>query len=316
MARWEYTLGLQEIAPGIYAYLQPDGSWGLNNAGLITGQDESLIIDTLYDLDLTAEMLAAMRKASPTAAAEFDILVNTHANGDHIYGNELVNAGEIIATKACAEEFCDVPPQMMADILAAAPGMGELGRFFQSSFGRFHFQGITLTPPTRTFEGHLDIEVGNREVSLIQVGPCHTKGDLIVWVPEGRIVFAGDVLFINGTPIMWAGPVDNWFNALDTIGGLKPEVIVPGHGPITDQTGLDETRAYFDYLVAEGEKRFKAGQSVVEASRELMKGTYSRWGDPERVAINLDTLYRQFGNDPTPASAVELFGIMAELTAN
>jgi glyoxylase-like metal-dependent hydrolase (beta-lactamase superfamily II) len=256
-----------------------------------------------------------MRKAEPNAAAAIDILVNTHANGDHIYGNELVNAGEIIATKACAEEFNDVPPQMMADILAAAPGMGELGRFFKDNFDSFNFQGITLTPPTKTFEGRLDIEVGNRNVSLIQVGPCHTKGDMIVWEPEGRVVFAGDILFINGTPIMWAGPVDNWFNALDTISGLKPEVIVPGHGPITDQTGLDETRAYFEYLVKEGEKRFKAGQSVNEASRELIKGDYSHWGDPERVAINLDTLYRQFGNDPTPANAVELFSIMAEITA-
>ena len=80
MANWQYTKGLHDLGNGAYAYLLPDGGWGWSNAGLIADGDESLLVDTLFDLPLTAEMLAAMRDAAP-AARTIDTLVNTHANG-------------------------------------------------------------------------------------------------------------------------------------------------------------------------------------------------------------------------------------------
>ncbi len=94
---------------GSGAYLQPDGGWGWSNAGLITDGDAALLVDTLFDLRLTAEMLAVMRRATP-AADRFDTVVNTHANGDHCYGNSLVAGAEIIASTACAREMVEVPP--------------------------------------------------------------------------------------------------------------------------------------------------------------------------------------------------------------
>ena len=77
-------------ARGVYAWLAPDGSWGWSNAGLVADGERSLLVDTLFDLPLTREMLAAMRRAEPRAAAASTLLVNTHANGDHCYGNQLV----------------------------------------------------------------------------------------------------------------------------------------------------------------------------------------------------------------------------------
>ena len=142
------TNGLHEVGEGCHAYLQHDGSWGWSNAGLISGDGASLLVDTLFDLPLTQRMLDAMRGL--TAVAPIATLVNTHANGDHCYGNELVTGAEIIASAATAHEMVEVPPALLAALNGAE---GELGNLFRYFFGAFQFEGITLTPPTRTFEG-------------------------------------------------------------------------------------------------------------------------------------------------------------------
>ena len=88
MAEIAYRKGLHELGDGLFAYLQPDGGWGWSNAGLITADGTSLLVDTLYDLALTREMLDAM--ASLTARHPIDAALNTHSNPDHCFGNELL----------------------------------------------------------------------------------------------------------------------------------------------------------------------------------------------------------------------------------
>ena len=237
-----FTKGLHDLGNGVFAYLQPDGSWGWSNAGLIADGDQTLLIDTLFDTNLTADMLAAMRDAVP-AAARIDRLVNTHANGDHCWGNELVEGAEIIASKSSAEEMEEVPAEMLNQMMQAAPGMraqgmGDLGDYLLRIFGPFDFAGIKPTLPTRTFERELSLTVGDKTVDLIEVGPAHTRGDVLVHVPSDRTVFTGDILFIEGHPIMWAGPVANWIEACERIMAMDVETIVPGHGPITDKAGV------------------------------------------------------------------------------
>jgi len=312
MKRWQYSKGLQEIGNGVYAYLQPDGSWGLSNAGLVVDGKSSLLVDTLFDLVLTREMLDEMKKATD-AAASIDTLVITHANGDHYYGNQLVKGAEIISSTACAEEMNEMPPQMLAQILKAASGMGDVGEYFIRAFSKFKFDDIVLTPPTRTFTGRLEIKVGKKDIELIEVGPAHTKGDIIVHVPDAKTVFTGDILFIDGTPIMWAGPVANWIRACERISGMDVEAIVPGHGPITDRKGVDAVKEYLEYIQKEARKRYEAGMSASEASWDIALGDYSSWGDPERIVINVHTLYREFSGDQTPPNVVDLFSQMARL---
>src|SRR6056297_2529739 len=207
--------GLHQVAGGVFAYLQPDGSWGLNNAGWVAVGEASLVVDGLYDLARTRRMRDAMEAAHP-AARSVDWLVNTHANGDHCFGNQVFAEARIVASRSCAEEFArEADPQMMRNLLAAAPQMGAAGAYLRRCFGRFDFAGIEPRPPTRTFEERMEIAVGGKTVVLIEAGPCHSRGDILVHVPGERVLFAGDLLFIGGTPIMWAGPVENWIQACE-----------------------------------------------------------------------------------------------------
>jgi cyclase len=307
-----YTKGLHEIADGVWAYLQPDGGWGWSNAGLVTGDGTALLVDTLFDLHLTAEMLELMRATTP-AAEQIGTVVNTHANGDHCYGNSLLGDAQIIATVRCAEEMLEVPPSTMAALLRSADSLGAAGEFAQRVFSPFFFEDVPLTVPSRTFEQRLDLLVGGRNVSVLEVGPAHTAGDAVVHLPEENIVFTGDILFHGSHPIVWAGPVANWIAACDRVLALRPTVIVPGHGPLATPAALVDLKEYFELLTSEARTRYEAGMSPLDAARDIDLGPYADWGEAERVVANVHALYRDFG-DRSPADTLTLMGEMAALT--
>lgn len=306
-----FSKGLHDIGDGCFAYLQPDGGWGWSNAGLVTSGKESLLVDTLFDLALTRDMLDQM--SAVTATAPIKNLVNTHANGDHCYGNELVTGAQIIASKACAEEMLHTPPDMLAQMMKAAPSMGDLGQYLLDCFGDFDFEGITLTPPTVTFEQRHQVYVGDTAVDLYEVGPAHTQGDVIAHVPESGVVYTGDILFIEGTPLMWAGPIANWIAACDLILELDASRIVPGHGPITDAGGVERVKEYLHYVDTEARARHAAGMTAEEAAADISLGQFAGWLDSERLAVNVDGVYREL--DPThgPSDVVKLFTMMSKL---
>jgi glyoxylase-like metal-dependent hydrolase (beta-lactamase superfamily II) len=311
------ALGLQEIGDGCFAYIQPGGGWGWSNAGLIVGDGRSLLVDTLFDLDLTARMLDEM--AAQTSAAPVGTVVNTHANGDHCYGNGEVTKRwddvEIVASTACAEEMAHVPPAMLA-ALNEAPG--EVGDLFRSYFGEFNFAGIELEPPTRTFDGRVELDVAGRAVELIEVGPAHTAGDVLVHLPDAQTVYTGDILFIGGTPIVWAGPLSNWIAACDLMLAMDVETVVPGHGPLTDTTGIVAVRDYLAFVEAEAGGRFEAGVDAFDAAREIGRllgadERFSGLGEFGRIAVNVEAVYRELDPSHESPDVVEQFRRMAQL---
>jgi glyoxylase-like metal-dependent hydrolase (beta-lactamase superfamily II) len=315
-----YDKGLVEVADGVHAYLQPDGSWGWSNAGLVVGDGGSLLVDTLFDLHLTADMLATM--APLTQAGPITTVVNTHANGDHCFGNQLVvgEGVEVVATEASAREMEEVPASLLAALTAGAPDLPPpLGEWITASFGRFDFTGIATPPPDRTFTGRTTVDAGGRPVELIEVGPAHTGGDLLAWLPDARVVFTGDILFVGSTPIMWAGPIGNWIAACEQIEAMDAAVVVPGHGPLATP---DRVRAVGDYLrfVRDGATaRHAAGLGPAEAARDLDAdidaGPFADWLDRERIMVTVDTFWRELEPDRPPTNVAELFQHMADYTA-
>jgi cyclase len=307
-----YVKGLQEVGDGVYAYLQPNGSWGWSNAGLVADGEGTLLVDTLFDLALTEEMLRAMRDAVP-AAVRIDTLVNTHANGDHCYGNQLLGDARIVASERTAAEMTELPPAAMAALVEQAPGMGELGAFFLDCFGAFDFAGIELALPGETFSGELEMRVGDRELRLIEVGPAHTRGDTLVYAPAERVLFSGDILFAQSHPIAWAGPVSNWIDACERILAMDVGVIVPGHGPLAGLDDVRELKAYFEYLYAEARVRHGEGMTALQAARSISLERWAEWGDPERLVVNIANIYSELSDDEQPLNPLAAFEQMAAL---
>jgi glyoxylase-like metal-dependent hydrolase (beta-lactamase superfamily II) len=310
MAKWQYTKGLHELGNGSYAWLQPDGSWGYSNSGLVTDGGESLLVDTLFDLEHTQQMLDGYRAAVP-AAKRIGTLVNTHSNGDHTYGNQLVSGARIVASRACAEEMAARRPEERADMMRRWREFGEAGAALNELYGgKFDWDGVVYTPPTQTFDRELEVHVGSKAVRLVNVGPAHTRGDVLAYVPQDRTAFTGDILFIGGHPAVWAGPVSNWIAACDMILGWDVETIVPGHGPITDKAGVRKLQEYFEYISAEARKRYDAGMSEEAAARDIALDAFRGWLDDERMAVNVHALYREFSGGAVRTSPDELHGRM------
>lgn len=307
-----YERGVHEVGDGVWAYLQPDGSWGWSNSGLVTRDGDALLVDTLWDRPLTERMLADYGRVTD---ARIGVVVNTHANGDHCWGNAAVGDAQIVASTACATEMAELDPAGLAALVAAAPTLDEpAASYLRRVFGPFDFSSVTLRLPDRTFDGELVLHPGGREVRLHEVGPAHTRGDVLVEVPDARVVFTGDIVFSGGHPILWAGPVRNWVAACDRILAMDVDTVVPGHGPVGDKGPVRELREYFVELERAARELFDDGVPLEEATRRLHAADRTGWGDAERLAVNVASLYREFGAGVATDTAT-LFARMASLAA-
>ena len=311
MASWEYRRGLQQVGDGAYAYLQPDGSWGWSNAGLIADGDQSLLVDTLFQLSLTGDMLATMADAVP-AARRIDTLVNTHSDADHIFGNQLVTGAHIVASKAAASEFLRVTPEDYRNIFENWRELGAGARYIHDHLGDagFEFGAITLTRPHETFLKEKRLKVGDKNVVLTAVGPAHTSGDVLVHAVEDRVIYTGDLLFSGAHPVLWEGSVEGWIAACDHILSLDVDVVVPGHGPVTDKTKVAEFRDYLLWFRVETGRRFEAGLSIEDTALEISElPDLPEWHLPERIIGAVNFLYRTYGSPEATSDFLEIFGL-------
>jgi cyclase len=302
-----YSQGWQPVRGAAHAWLQPDGGWGLSNAGLIVGAGESLLVDTLFDLSRTRSMLSGF--SALTDDAPITTVVNTHGNGDHWFGNELVREAEILAASGTVVDMHAVGPTQLIALLSMP---GPAGDFARSAFGRYRFDDITPTYPTSTFDGELDLEVGGVAVRLLDVGPAHTSADTVVHCPSEGVVYTGDIVFAGGTPIVWAGPVQNWIRACDRIRALGADLLVPGHGPVSGIEVLTAMSDYLSFVEEEAARRYAAGMPLDDAIADIDLGPYAGRPESERLAANVCEVYRELDPDTDGSpSGPEMFAAMA-----
>jgi 2-keto-4-pentenoate hydratase/2-oxohepta-3-ene-1,7-dioic acid hydratase in catechol pathway/glyoxylase-like metal-dependent hydrolase (beta-lactamase superfamily II) len=313
-ARLPYTRGLHDVADKVWAWTLPDGGYGWSNAGLVSGDGASLLVDTLFDLALTREMLAAMKPITDRAPIT-DALI-THSNGDHTHGNQLLDASvRIIAATDTAEEIAHgMPPELLA--MVQTGNLGPVATpYTRERFGHFDFSGIEVRNADLTFERDLTIDVGGRRVDLLNLGPAHTAADSVVHVPDAGVLFGGDLLFIGCTPIVWAGPIANWVAACDAMIALDAPIVVPGHGPVTDPDGIRAVRGYLAHVAEQTEAAHRKGLSWAEAADTIDLGEYAGWLDAERVVVNVYQKYRELEPDTPQLEAMALLVMQADWLA-
>jgi cyclase len=225
-------------------------------------------------------------------------LVNTHSHGDHTNGN-FVFAPQtaIIGHDLCREEVKASNPAATA---AAFPG-GDFGT-------------TPVVPPFVTFADRMNLHVGDLKIELMYVGPAHTTNDVLAWIPERRVLYAGDIVFNGGTPFAVAGSIAGWLEALDIIRGLNPAVIVPGHGPVCDLEVTGTIEAYLKFLEATARKGIAAGIQPLELARETDLGEFGVLTDPERIVGNLHRAYSELQGNPRGAP-LNIRNVLGEMVA-
>ena len=326
-----YREGLHRLSPKAYAWMVPNGSWGETNLGLVDCGGRSLLVDTAWDLAFTHEFLLCARELVEKSPVE--CVVNTHSDGDHFWGNQLFAGKRIIGTHACIARMDHVTPRTLRALTASGPwmrrvrigGISELGGYVEGMFSPYEFTGIEVTKPGEGFSGEKTITLGTVEVVLREVGPAHTDGDAIVYLPAEKVLYAGDLLFVGVTPVMWAGPVENLLSGLRQLLSLPAAVLVPGHGPLATRDDVQRVIDYWQFVHEAIHQRFRSGMAPAEAARDVLVGdafrrsAFARWDAPERLVTSADTMYRNWGRPwsrlPEKIATIDLLRRQARVAA-
>jgi glyoxylase-like metal-dependent hydrolase (beta-lactamase superfamily II) len=237
--------------------------------------------------------------------------MNTHANADHCFGNELLaQSAAIYSSLATADEMCELSP-LQLHAIKEANLTPHARAFVASAFGPFQVADVTVRLPSRMFTGRLDLAVGDRIVSLLELGPAHTGGDRSSTSPTPTSYSRATSCSTRGTPIVWAD-YDNWITACDRILALDAAALVPGHGLVTDASGLRDLRRYLVYVRAEARKRFDADIDEAQAADDIDLSAFSDWGETERIVANVFAAYRAFDPSRPRKTRLERITAMAE----
>jgi cyclase len=278
----EWQTGTTELAPGVFSYVQATGGFCIANAGLVDGRDGITAIDALFTPVMARQLLDEARRVSGRKIAR---LLNTHHHIDHTGGN------------------ANFPPE--TEIVAHARAKAEMERVGAGVFEVVkrmapHFvddlaeAGYRL--PDVTFDGEaMELRVDDRRLRLLHFGTAHTRGDVLVHLPDERILFAGDVAFFHVTPMAFEGHIGNWIEvARRVIAEVEADVVVPGHGPVGT---MNDVREMLDYLVLvrEGSRMaFDSGAEPKEAAEMIDLGRFWEWNEPERLALNVRRCFEEF----------------------
>ncbi|HEX2851205.1 MAG TPA: MBL fold metallo-hydrolase [Acidimicrobiales bacterium] len=282
---------LEEVAPHVFAYVQPDGSWWINNTGFLAGSDATTVIDMTSTETRSRAFLDEVHRHS---AGPVRTLINTHAHGDHTHGNYLtVPAATIVGHERCR---------------ATIQAMGVAGPVIDALFPGVEWGDLAPAPPFLTFTDRVNLYVDELLVELVHLGPAHTDNDVIAWIPEHRVLFAGDLVFNGGQPNNVGGSIQGTLDALDALEALQPAVVVPGHGELCDATAFDELREYLRFVQQVARDAAASGTAPLDAARSVDAGRFGEWLDPERLVGNLHCAMAEASGRPVDMAAA--FGDM------
>lgn len=325
----KYQEGLYQLSSNAYAWMVPNGSWGETNIGLVDCGGKSVLIDTCWDLHYAQEMLNGL--APVISRSPVEVVINTHSDGDHCWGNQLFKSKEIIATNACLQQIDHVKPGSLNAIkrccgpLSHVPvaAIDKYFRYMDEMLKPYQFADVELTRPSHSFNGEYSCEINGIEIVVMEVGPAHTNGDAFVFLPQQKVVYAGDVAFINSTPVMWSGPVENLLAALHKLLALNADTIVPGHGPLGGAAEIQRIIDYWQFVQEQIHHRFQKDMTPYEAAYDLMLSSefrsqpFAQWGEAERLLTNTYSLYRHWGarlaNLPGPLGIMDVLRQQAKL---
>ncbi len=301
---------LQQVSESCFAVLNEKNRVCDANSGLVN-RGGGVVIDTQADLPHARRMIELFERVWPGMPKH---VINTSEDGDHVSGNQLFAGAEIIAQRTVPDRMKQVADplryQKLLDgahgfvsrlvLRAVRPGALAIGRQLRQDYD---FDGIELTLPTTLFDDRYVLDLDGMEIHLIHVGPCHQAGDTIVHVPQEGVVFAGDAVFRQSTPMGWTGSYEKWLQCLDLIVWLDPEVIVPGHGPVCGIEGAMEMKAYLEYVHDESRRCLGQGLNALDAAKQIELGPYREWRCPARLFANVESAYREIRNEAATAQA-------------
>jgi cyclase len=288
---------LHEVSDGVFAYVQPDGTWWINNTGILVGPQGVSCVDTCSTERRTRAFLDTV---AAVTSAPIRTLINTHHHGDHTFGNGLLPNATIVAhERARAEMIAFGPPRRLP--------------FWQHT----DWGSPPFDPPFLTFTDRVTLHVGDLRAEIRHVGtPAHTTNDSIVWIPERSVLFCGDLIFDAGTPFLLMGSVAGALDVVDNvIRPLGAETIVPGHGRVfTGEAPLDATVDYLRFVLDVAAKGREAGLSPLEAARGTDLGRFADWPDAERIVGNLYRAYAELGGTPR-GGPIDIYAALGDMVA-
>jgi cyclase len=284
---------LEEVSDGIFAYVQPDGTWFVNNTGFLVGKEGVVSIDTTSTERRTRAYLDAIASMTDQPVRT---LINTHHHGDHTHGNCLLPQATILGHPNCREEILAArfPPPALV-------------------FGQVGWGDLKPAPPFVTFEDHLTVWVDGLRVELHYIGtPAHTTGDVVAWIPERSVLFTGDLVFNGGTPFVPMGSVAGSVTALERVRAFGASTIVPGHGPVCTPAVLDNLEAYFRFVQQTAQAGRAAGLSPLAVARQLDLGPFKALTDSERIVGNLHRAYAELDGLP-PGAPIDIVAAIRDM---
>jgi glyoxylase-like metal-dependent hydrolase (beta-lactamase superfamily II) len=263
----EKRISFDRLSDHAYAYTAE----GDPNTGIVIGDDAVLVADAQATPVMAQDVLRHIRSVTDKPVR---YVVLTHYHAVRVLGASGYAPQEVIASEDTYDLIVERGEQDMQSEIERFP------RLFQA------VESVPgLTWPTMTFRGTMTLWLGKLEVKLMQVGRGHTKGDTIVWLPQERTLFSGDLVEFDATPYAGDAYFQDWPRTLDALAALQPEKLVPGRGPaLTDPQqiadGLASTRAFISELyaaVASGAREGKDLRAIYRDTYETLRPRYGHW---------------------------------------